>query len=937
MLLLLSIFAPLAGSMASPLICKGSGKAAPWLMAAIPAIIFVGFIWHLVGQTDADPIFVSLDWVPSVNVSFDLQLDGLSLLFGILITSIGTFIVLYAGGYLKPKDHAKFYTYLLLFMASMLGVVLANNTILLFIFWELTSISSYLIIGFDNEKAESRKKALQALLVTGLGGIALLAGLILLSEAAETYKLSEIIGMGSELASKPLAQFALPLILLGAFTKSAQFPFHFWLPNAMAAPTPASAYLHSATMVKAGVFLLLKLNPIYGDTAFWLVSLTAAGAITLIYGSIRGLFQRDLKRILAFTTMAVLGMLVMLIGQGSSMAIKSALLFLLGHAFYKATLFMVAGNIDHGTGTRDVRILGGLRKAMPWTAAAAMLAALSKGGFPPMVGFIGKEYVYKASSTLDALGPAITVTALLGNALLLSLAFKVGIHPFWARATEKQESQGWSSLLPGQPHEANLLMLAGPVILAFTGIALGVTSQFWSVGLIASSVSTATGIESLSKVYLWHGFNLPLLLSVITLTLGIAIYLSRQSIWRNESIGAYIADRDSEKAYDFGFRKFIESSKNLTAKIQNGSLRFYLWVILVSGGAIIGYKVITIGVFGSLPEPSEFRTIHLILGITIVSALTYTAFTEKILPALASLGFAGLGIALLYAYFGAPDLAITQIIVETLSIILILMAAIKLPTVEKRVRKKRRIADIALASIFGIFAFLLTYKSAQLQIAATISDQLADWSYALAKGRNVVNVILVDFRALDTFGEIIVIGIAAIGVSVCLDPLNSKAEQKSNFAPIGGSPILNYGAKLMLPICTVISLALLYRGHNEPGGGFIGGLMCATGLILYSLAFGTASALKKLKLDPIRWIALGVLLAIFSGALGIVSGNPFMTGIWLPIFELPFLGTIHLGTPLLFDVGVYFVVIGFATQCAFAFQTTIEGPKSNPLDFKKSI
>lgn len=929
MILLAAIFLPLVASIAAIALCKRSSALAPWILASVPAIICIALLWQFSSTGMDAPISANWEWVPSLNVDFDLRLDGLALLFCVLITSIGTFILLYAGGYLKKASQGKFYTYILLFMASMLGIVLADNTILLFVFWELTGISSYLLIGFDHEKLEARKKALQALLVTGLGGIALLAGLILISEAAGTYQLSEIIAMGAELASQPLAIIALPLILLGAFTKSAQFPFHFWLPNAMAAPTPASAYLHSATMVKAGVFLLLKFSPVYGHTATWLIVLTTTGAVTLIYGAIRGLFQRDLKRILAFTTMAVLGMLVMLIGLGTDLAIKSALLFLLGHAFYKATLFMVAGNIDHGTGTRDVRILGNLKRIMPLTALTGLLAALSKGGFPPMLGFIGKEYVYKASSSLETLGPIITIIAIIGNALLMALAFKVGIHPFWAKPAEKAPNNSYSKFLPHTPHEGTSLMLIGPIVLACLGILFGLTPQLWSNTLISAALNSSTGTLIESSVYLWHGFNLPLLYSAITLALGIFIYLIRQYIWKRESIGMLIEQRDSEKVYDFSFNQLVNKSKLLTKLLQNGSLRFYLWTILVCGGGLIAYKVLALGTFGSFPAISALNTFHLILSATIIVALVYTAAARSIMASLASLGYVGFGIAMIYAFFGAPDLAITQVIVETLSIILILMAAIKLPTREKQTIKKRRIADIALAFICGAFAFALTYKSAAIQLSPTISNQLAEWSYVFAKGRNVVNVILVDFRALDTFGEIIVIGIAAIGVALCLDPSNLKSERKSDFKALDDSPILNYGTKLMLPICIAISIVLLYRGHNEPGGGFIGGLLCATGFVLYSLTFGTSAALAKLKLDPIKWIAIGIAISVSSGFIATVLGQPYMTGLWLPGFELPLLGSIHLGTPLLFDIGVYAVVIGFTTQCAFAFQAANSTQKSN--------
>jgi len=441
---------------------------AGWILAAAPATGF-GWIFSVALKnqaTEAGLIYESsFSWVPTLGVSLAFRLDGLSLIFALLILGIGTLILIYAGGYLH--GHAKrhrFYAFLLLFMGAMLGLVLAGDLIALFVFWEMTSISSYLLIGFHHEDLASRKKALQALLVTGLGGLALLAGLVLLGLTAGTYEISELLAMGDSLTHSPFYTAIVILILIGAFTKSAQVPFHFWLPNAMAAPTPVSAFLHSATMVKAGIYLIARLTPTLGGTDFWQWTVTLFGATTMVVGALLGLMQHDLKRILAYTTLSVLGVLTMLLGLGTELALQAAMLFLIGHALYKAALFMAAGCIDHGTGTRDVFLLRGLRTAMPLTAAAALLAALSKSGFPPFFGFLGKEYVYKSGLALDGWIQVVLGAALVTNMILMALALQVGAHPFFGKPSGKT---------PHHPHEGGPSLWLPPLLLALLGFALG--------------------------------------------------------------------------------------------------------------------------------------------------------------------------------------------------------------------------------------------------------------------------------------------------------------------------------------------------------------------------------------------------------------------------------------------------------------------------------
>ena len=742
-------------------------NASGWILALGPLATF-GYLFNLLPVVNQGSAGVqSIEWFPQLDISLSFSIDGLSLLMGLLICGVGTLIFLYAQGYLKGHPlQGRFFCYLMLFLAAMFGVVTADNLILLFVFWELTSISSYLLIGFYHESEASRWKALQALLVTGLGGVALMAGLILLGIASGSWSIAEIIKGDIPLTEHTLYPAILILVLLGAFTKSAQWPFHFWLPNAMAAPAPVSAFLHSATMVKAGVFLLAKMHPILGEAFLWTMLLTCAGAITMLLGAINGLLETDAKKILAYTTLSVLGMLVMLLGLGTDLAVKSALLLLLGHALYKATLFMCAGSIDHETGTRDVRVLSGLRSVMPFTALAAGLAALSKAGFPPFFGFLGKEYVYKTGTYLDEFSWMILIIAMAANIMLMALAFKVGIHPFWAKKSDQP--------LPKAPHEAPLSMLIGPVILALAGLLFGLFPGPIATPLIAPAVQAVAGHSTDFTLSLWHGFNLPLLLSALTLMGGMILYVLRHKIWMK--VGDRPPIRYSfDVLYEKAFKSLIALAGWQTRILQSGYLRRYLIIILSSTTLLIAVELV---LFGGLPQGCDLFSASLIewtVAVLILMSIVIIVTTHSRMTALLVMGVVGFGVALIFSMYGAPDLAITQILVETLTVVLFMFVIYRLPRFRNFSPKKTRILDGCFASMVGIVVTLLVLKAQNLEIAPSISGQFGEWSYALAKGKNVVNVILVDFRALDTLGEISVLAIAAIGIFVLVNGrLNKK-------------------------------------------------------------------------------------------------------------------------------------------------------------------
>jgi len=738
--------------------------------ALVPAGVAAWIASQLVGLAPGEMLTTSSPWFEPLGASLDFRLDGFSGMMALLVTGVGALIVVYASGYLKGHpEMGRFLLLLFGFMAAMLGVVVADNIILLFVFWELTGITSYLLIGFEHEKADTRKKALQALLVTGTAGLALLAGLVMLGQVAGTWRISEMLEAGDVVRASSLYPAIAILVMLGAMAKSAQVPLHFWLPNAMAAPTPVSAFLHSATMVKAGVFLLALFSPILSGTSLWHGTLTVAGAVTLLTGATLGLVQTDLKRILAYTTLAVLGVLTMLIGIGTDLALKSMVVFLLGHALYKAALFMVAGTVDHETGTRDARILGGLRKAMPFTATAAMLAAFSKAGFPPFLGFIGKEYVYKTGTALDSFAPVLVTIALVGNILLFALALKAGWHPFWAKPPH--------GLKPVSAHEGPITLWGPPLLLAVAGLACGVFPGWVSRALVGPAATIITGVPVETELALWHGLNVPLGLSALTMIGGILVYRSRRLIWMKQDMVESVQGPLS--VYERLMTNVVGWAKSSTRTIQTGALRHYVFVVMAATAALMWWKFVR---FAGWPKWAGFEGFAIapaLIGFVVAGSAIMAAVSKSRLHTLLALGVLGLGNALLFLYFSAPDLAITQLLVEALTIVLLVLVLHRLPDIKPKASRWLKFRDVSVSVAMGAGISLLVLKAMQVQMGETISTTLSEWSYPLAHGRNVVNVILVDFRALDTFGEIIVLAIAALGVAALLKR-NPNAEKEDS-------------------------------------------------------------------------------------------------------------------------------------------------------------
>ena len=728
------------------------------LLSIVPLLATSGFAWMIQGVAAGRPVTFHRAWAPSLGINLDFYVDGLSLLFLILISAIGTFVTWYAAGYLAgKKDLGKLYLYLFGFMGSMLGVVSADHLVLLFIFWELTSISSYLLIGYYHNEARSRAAALQALLVTGAGGLAMLAGIILLGRMAGTFEVSELLRMDpATLVNRPGFATVLVLILLGAFTKSAQFPFHFWLPNAMEAPAPVSAYLHSATMVKAGVFLLARLHPLLSASPLWLPIVAPVGALTMMTGVFLALGQNDLKKILAYTTVAVLGTLTMLLGLGTELAVKAAMAYLLAHALYKAALFMTSGTVDHETGTRDPDVLGGLRRAMPFTASAALVGALSMAGLPLLLGFVSKEYFYKA--LLNAEGPGVLWETLgvTASVVMVALAITAGIKPFWGavRAT------------PKPAHEAPWTMWLGPVLLGLASLKIGILPGIAGVSLVGPAAAAVLGDASyVVELKLWHGWTTALGLSVITVVLGLALYAVTPRLRRARSLYDTLGRFGPERAYECILEGVLSFARWQTRVLQNGYLRNYILTIVLFTIALVFWLLPGSVV---MPDWNAMLRPHILtvtVCVLIMAGSIFACITSSRFNAILALGVVGLGVAMIYFMFSAPDLAMTQVLVETLTLVLFVLAFYRLPLFKQYSSVSTRLRDAAVAVAFGAMMTTLVLLDLAVRLPqAPISRFMGEASLELANGRNVVNVILVDFRALDTLGEISVLAIAALGV-----------------------------------------------------------------------------------------------------------------------------------------------------------------------------
>jgi multicomponent K+:H+ antiporter subunit A len=882
---------------------RRSGRAAAWTLAAVTAGALGAVIAAAPAVFAGRPVIAGWAWIPRVGLNVTLRLDGLALLFALLILGIGLLVILYARYYLGPADPpGKFYARLAFFMGAMLGVVLADNLLLLAIFWELTSLASFLLIGYWQHREGARRGARMALAVTGGGGLAMLAGFLLVGQAAGTYEISALGEVGDRVRSDPRYPVALILILLAAFTKSAQFPFHFWLPGAMAAPTPVSAYLHSATMVKAGAFLLARLYPVLGGTSLFMYVVATVGLVTFVVGAYSAVFKHDLKGLLAYSTMSHLGLITFLIGLDSPLSNVAAVFHVGNHATFKASLFMAAGIIEHETGTRDMRRLGGLAKRMPHTATLAIVAASAMAGVPLLNGFLSKEMFFAEALELGHLG---LLGALTPVVVALGGAFSVA---YSARFVHDVFFHGEPRDLPRPPHEAPRFMKMPVEILVAVCVAVGLLPGL-TVGPLVDLAARAVFGADLPpySVALWHGFTPPLLLSIAAFAGGGILYWALQ---RGYNLHLHVPLAWTARRLAYGLvGGLTHLAERVTAGLDNGSLQRSLTVLFVVafvlGAAPLVGSEVTIGDSAFLPVTPLGVMAGLVLA---AAALGCVVWHRERLVAIILTSVVGLVVALAFLGLSAPDLALTQLAVEVVTTVLMLMALARLPQMSPRESSPRRRArDVALAGLVGVGVAGVALM-AMTRSLDTISWYFIEHSVPLGGGANVVNVILVDFRGYDTFGEITVLTIAALGVAAVVDGVEIRRLQAAA-GSLSSPLLLVVAARWLLPVALVVSVYILLRGHNAPGGGFVAGLITAVALILQYMAHGSRWAASRLPVDYARLAATGLLVAGATGAGAWWFGKPFLTSVHAePV--VPVLGALALASAALFDIGVYLAVVG---------------------------
>lgn len=911
---------------------------AGWIVLPPVLLLFVYFLWQIQDIQGGANIFSSLPWIPSLGIEFNVYLDGLSLLFALLITGIGSLVVLYSIFYMDKNKEAvhRFYTYLLMFMGAMLGVVLSDNLMILYGFWELTSISSFFLIAFWDHREGSRYGALKSMLITVFGGMAMLGGFILIYVMTGTFNFTLITERIDLIIGHPLMLPAIILILLGAFTKSAQFPFHIWLPDAMEAPTPVSAYLHSATMVKAGLYLVARFTPVFAGESVWFMTMIMVGITTMIVGSITATKQIDLKAMLAYSTISQLGLMMTLFGLGAAGynstggqhsilyvgATTAAIFHLINHAVFKGSLFMIVGIIDHETGTRDIRKLGGLMKLMPVTFTIAMMGTLAMAGIPPFNGFLSKEMFFTAVLhageihiwNADTWGILIPMVAWLGSVFTFVYSMMLLLRTFTGKLQPER--------LERKPHEAGMGLLISPVILGSLTLILGLFPNLLSYTLIEPALasihsgSLAPGEKFLVSIHMWHGWTLELFMTIGVVVIGIVVYqLYRKYGEWNQPLNRKFT---LNGLYDNGLAWLNNASNRLTSGYMTGSVRHYL--IYIFGFIILSLGItmwLTEGFHIDLTGNAPITLYETVIVIVLICATLAVPFSKSRMTSIVLTGTVGYMVSLLFIIFGAPDLALTQMIVETVSVTLFLLCFYHLPKLKREIAKLRfKMTNFLIALGVGVVVTIIALSSLSAGNSfsfESISKYFLEESYLAAGGKNVVNVILVDFRGFDTMLEITVLGIAALGIysmiSLSMAP-DSKtvvpspiAVQKSN------DLILKTISRIAAFIILAFSIYLFMSGHNAPGGGFIGGLMTSSALVLVAIAFGMNRLHRVIPIDFRQLIALGMTIAYMTGLGSLWFDAPFLSHAFTHQ-HVPLLGDVELATAVLFDLGVYLTVIG---------------------------
>jgi multicomponent K+:H+ antiporter subunit A len=876
-----------------------------------------------------------LAWLPSLGLNLQIRLDGLSWIFAFLVLAIGLLVVIYAHYYMSSRDPVpRFFSFLLAFMGAMLGLVLSGNLIQLAFFWELTSLFSFLLIGYWHHNRKARSAARMALIVTAAGGVSLLIGVLLIGHIAGSYEIEAVIAASDRIKASNLYTPALIFVLIGAFTKSAQFPFHFWLPHAMAAPTPVSAYLHSATMVKAGIFILIRLFPALAGTDEWYLFVGLTGLVTFAFGAWAAVFQQDHKGLLAYSTISHLGLITLLLGIGTPLAAVAAIFHTINHATFKASLFMAAGIIDHETGTRDLRRLSGLFRFMPQTATLAMVAAAAMAGVPLLNGFLSKEMFLAEAlngggSSFNALLPVIS-TGALALSVLYSIRF---IHQtfFGPPPTD----------LDRVPHEAPFWMRLPVGVLVLACLVVGMAPAV-TVGpfLDAAARSVLRGDTPTYTLAIWHGFSLPLALSILALiagAIGYRVFKDRLNAMSGPPVIRYFKGK---REFELVLATVIDAARALERTLGTRRLQTQFRLMVTIAGIAAVLPFLTYGYqFG--PEPMTplnpgFAALWVVGAACAAGAAWYAKFHRMV--ALILISGAGLVSCITFVWLSAPDLALTQLLVEIVTTVLMLLSLRWLPmrrpdawpgqVTPSRVRL-RRSTDLLIAVLAGIGMALLAFAVMTQPVGYTVSRFFLERSYPDGGGTNVVNVLLVDFRAFDTLGEISVLAIVALTVFSILrrfrpaqESVQTPVQQRLQHAFDQRQDDRNPGDTLtdylfvprvviewLFPVVTVVALYLLIRGHDLPGGGFAAGVTMSIALILQYMAAGTRSVEARLRVRPLNWMGAGLLLAVATGIGAVVVGHPFLTS-WFRYADLPIVGHVPLASAMLFDIGVFFLVVG---------------------------